>query len=182
MIVTVLWEDERGGAPQGFGPHELLLSCLADDLGSPRAWLHERVKSIPKKGRDNLRKALQHEFRRLERFGPVLAVIDKDKARDLWKGRALPPPACMSGMTARLHEDAPGGYDVVFLERNVDTLVNVACEAMGQPIPTSKEKPNRRDQLLLPAAWAAFPVRQMIRASCPSFDRLVNRVGRHLRP
>lgn len=32
MLVTVLWEDQRGTQARGFGPHELLLSCLADEL------------------------------------------------------------------------------------------------------------------------------------------------------
>jgi hypothetical protein len=183
MIVTLLWEDERGGVAKGFGPHELLLSCLVDDLGLPRELLLQRVNSLPKKGRDNLRTALQHEFRRLARYGPVLAVIDKDKARDLWKGRAQPPsPPCMSGMVARLHEDAPGDYDVVFLEENMETLVDVVCKANGQPLPSIKPRPDRRDQLLMPAAWASASVRHAIRSGCPSFDRLVSRVGRHLRP
>jgi hypothetical protein len=31
MQVVVLWEDQRGAQAKGFGPHELLLSCLADD-------------------------------------------------------------------------------------------------------------------------------------------------------
>ena len=110
MIVTLLWEDERGGVAKGFGPHELLLSCIADDLGLPRELLLPCVNSVPKKGRDKLRTALQHEFLKLARFGPVLAVIDKDRARDLWKGRAQPPPPCMSSMAARLHEDAPRDY------------------------------------------------------------------------
>jgi hypothetical protein len=30
MIITVLWEDQRGAEAKGFGPHELLLSCVAD--------------------------------------------------------------------------------------------------------------------------------------------------------
>lgn len=181
MIVTVLWEDQRSGARQGFGPHELLLACLVDDLEIPRPRLHERVTSLPKKGRENLRKALEHEFRRFARRGPVLAVIDKDKALDLWKGRAR-PPSCMSGMTTRLHEDAPGDYEVVFLDRNVDTLVDASCDATGRPVPATKQSPDARDQLLMHAVWATPSVRQAIRASCPSFDRLVARVGRHLRP
>lgn len=112
----------------------------------------------------------------------MLAVIDKDRARELWKGQAQPPPACMSGMASRLHEDAPGAYDIVFLERNVDTLVDVACESTGQRIPLVKQRPDRRDQLLMSAVWATVPVRQAIRAGCPSFDRLVTRVARYLRP
>jgi hypothetical protein len=182
MRITVLWEDERGEVAKGFGPHELLVACLADELEMPREQLHGRISSLPKKGRDKLREALKHELRRFARLGPVLAILDKDKVRDFWKGQAPPAPACMSGMTSRIHEDVPGDYDIVFIERNVDTLVDVVCEATGHGIPLGKQRPDRRDQLLTRAVWAGPPVRQAVRAACPSFDRLVMRVAAHLRP
>jgi hypothetical protein len=181
MIVTVLWEDQRGGDARGFGPHELLLSCLVDDLTIPREQLNGRIKSLPKKGRDKLREALKHEIRRFTKLGPVLAVIDKDKARDLWKGQTPPPPPCMSGMVSRLHDDAPGDYDIVFLERNVDELVEIVCKVTGQSVPTSKPKPDRRDLLITPAVRGAEQLRSDIRRRCPTFDRIVARVARHLR-
>jgi hypothetical protein len=36
MRITVLWEDSRGVETKGFGPHALLLACLADKLGRER--------------------------------------------------------------------------------------------------------------------------------------------------
>ena len=30
MRITVLWEDSRGVETKGFGPHDLLLACIAD--------------------------------------------------------------------------------------------------------------------------------------------------------
>lgn len=182
MIITVLWEDKRGDVAMGFGPHELLLSCLADDLGTMRQSLEGLINSLPKKGRDSLREALKNEIRRFTRLGPVLAVIDKDKARDLWKGQAQPPPACMSGMATRLHADVPGDYDIVFLERNVDTLVEIVCAVTGQRHPGIKPRPDQRDVLMNPAVRGPAQPRHEIRQRCPTFDRLVTRVARHLRP
>jgi hypothetical protein len=180
MIVTVLWEDQLGAASR-FGPHELLLACLCDDLQIDREILKHRIDSRPQKGNSSLRKALQKHLHRLARSGPVIAVVDLDQIHNLWPPKP-PPPRCMSGITARFRQDANGDYDLVFLVRNMETLVETVCRAVGQDLPPSKPDPDQRDQLLLPAAWAAQPVRRAIRQGCASFDRLVTRVTGHLRP
>ncbi len=183
MIVTVLWEDQRGVEMRGFGPHDLLIACIADDLGIDRERLRDRVSSVPKKGVGNVRTALRKDIRRLANSGPVLAVIDRDKVINLWKhGRR--PSDCMSGITARFREDAAGDYDLIFLVRNMETLVEAACQAMRLDTRSRKPTPDQRDRLLGRAAsrGEAPQVRATIRRDCPSFDRIVTRVARALAP
>ncbi|MEX1368630.1 MAG: hypothetical protein AB1Z98_36215, partial [Nannocystaceae bacterium] len=98
MQVTVLWEDQRGMQARGFGPHELLVACLADDLGIDRQQLKSFVSSHPKKGVTKVRAALVRDLPRLSTSGPVVAVVDRDKALDLWRGSKASMPTCMSGI------------------------------------------------------------------------------------
>jgi hypothetical protein len=80
MIVTVLWEDQRGQQTKNFGPHELLLSSLADELSSDdenhplqRRRLSKLVVGHPKKGNGSVLSAMKTE---LEAFGgPVVAAL-----------------------------------------------------------------------------------------------------------
>lgn len=179
MIVTVLWEDQRGVESRGFGPHELLLTCLSDELRIDRAGLKQSVASHPHKGNTSLRKALQSNIGRLRKSGPVLAVVDSDQLHDLWPPKP-PPPTCISGRVARFRQDAAGDYELVLLVKNMETLIEAACKATHQRVAKGKPKPDERDALLARAVWGTTDVRQAIRAGCPSFDRLVTRVARHL--
>lgn len=100
MIVTVLWEDQRGEQAKKFGPHELLLSSVADDLSESesdqpqrRATLDKRIFGIPKKGDGNVRKALQKDLGKFR--GPVIAVMDRDQVHRLWIDKQPPPSNCI---------------------------------------------------------------------------------------
>lgn len=134
-MITVLWEDSRGTAAKSFGPHELLLACVADDL-------------------------------------------DRDQLHDLWP---TPSPSCRSGITARFRQDAEGDYDLVLLERNMETLIEITCQILGRHVPP--KDPDERDRVLLTAVWppsGTTDIRQTIRHSCPSFARIVARVAGHM--
>lgn len=179
MIVTVLWEDQRGVAAKGFAPHELLLACLADDLEIDRESLKRSVESHPQKGVGNVRRSLERNILRLTKSGPVIAVVDRDQIHALWPPKP-PPPSCMSGVMARFRRDTPGAYDLVFLVRNMETLIDCTCRAIGRGSPPGKPSPDQRDQLLMPAVWGVSSVRHTIRETCPSFDRIVKRVRHHL--
>jgi hypothetical protein len=181
MIITVLWEDSRGEVAKGFGPHELLVACLDDDLAIGRNRLNDLVKPIPKNGNANVRKALKQDIERLRKAGPVVVVVDWDAIGDLWKYANPRPPACKAGISSCFRQDAPGDYDLVFLEQNIETLVKVACEATAQAGPPPKQ-PDARDGALGRAAWAPENVRQAIREGCPTFDRIVARVAGHVPP
>ncbi len=180
MIITVLWEDQRGAEVKGFGPHDLLLACLADDTGGPRDTLKRLVESHPKKGNGNVRAALQRNLAGLSASGPVFAVIDRDKIRQLWRYPGPPPPDCKPGIAEPFRLDAPGDYDLVFLVDNMESLVAAARNALAVPHPSTKPNPDERDRLLARAAWGARDVRAAIRGSCTSFDRLVARIVRRL--
>src|SRR5688572_20489274 len=138
MIITVLWEDQRGVEVKRFGPHELLVACLTDELG----YFPKRlVASHPKKGNGNVRLALSKDFARLAKSGPVLAVLDRDKIRDLW--RAQRPSDCMTSISQTFRQDVPGNYDLVFLVSNVETLIEVACTALGERAPQTSRTRTR---------------------------------------
>jgi hypothetical protein len=180
MIVTVLWEDQRGGEVKGFGPHELLMASLADDLGI-RPWEVGRlVQSHPKKGNANVRKALQKDIGKLGGTR-VFAVLDRDKVRELWKSRGPMPVDCNAGIRDRFRTDAPGDYDLVFLVQNVESLLGAASAALGIDKLRSKPNPDERDRLLLRCTGPNATVRGQIRENCQSFDRLVRRVGEALK-
>jgi hypothetical protein len=180
MIVTVLWEDQRGGDVLGFGPHELLIACLADDLDLHRWELSQRVQSQPRKGNSNVRKALQKDIAKLSR-GKVLAVLDRDKVRELWKTPGPMPADCMKGITERFRGDAPGDYELLFLVQNVESLLDGARTALCEPPLDGKPTPDRRDRLLHRCAGASVATRRQVRERCPSFDRLVTRVAEALK-
>lgn len=183
MLVTVLWEDQRGTQARGFGPHELLLSCLADELAIPREVLRDHVSSHPKKGVGNVRSALRRDLERLTKSGPVLAVVDWDQVHDLWKDAKPRPPRCKTGLTDRMRQDAPGDYELVFFEQNIETLIHAVCRATGRDVPTSKPKPDLRDRILARVVWHETEhKRREIRDACPSFDRIVAKTAARLRP
>jgi hypothetical protein len=184
MIVTVLWEDQRGVQAKGFGPHELLLSAVADALGGPdesyqrpRERLKKHVQGVAKKGNGKILKTVQKE---LENFnGRLIAVLDRDRAHELWPHDK--PRNCMQGITQKFRASAPGTYDLIFLVNNTETLLDATCDALRQPRPTAKPDPDERDRILAKAAWAIPDVRHEIRQLCPSFDRIVQTVARQVR-
>jgi hypothetical protein len=176
MIVTILWEDQLGAEKMGFGPHEFLLSCLADRLQVERERLVKLVESHPKKGNSNVRKALQKDGRRLARSGLVFAVIDRDKVHALWS-RGDRPSNCMSGISQRFRKEAEADYDLIFLIDNVESLMQAVCGALEEPFSGHKPPPDERDLLFKAISWSTPRQRQAACDTCPSFDRLVRRVA-----
>ncbi len=180
MTVTVLWEDARGGELKGFGPHELLLACIADELESGDWWARKRVaqrsvEAHPKKGNANGVKALKGVARDLF-AGPVVAVLDVDRAHELWSEKL--PRNCKTAIGARIRKDAPGGYEIVFLIENVESLLHAASAALGEPALTKKPTPDDRDVRLGKVAGdpTKADARNRVRSDLPSFDRLVKKV------
>lgn len=179
MKITVLWEDQRGGTIKGFGPHELLVSCVADELSRVRDEIKKLIVSVPKKGNGNVVQALQRELDRLRNLGPVCAVLDRDQAVNLWPAGSR-PAACLSGVRAAVAQLAPGRYELVLLDANVETLVLACCEAIGDSAPASKPSPDERDRILARVVWGAASARATVRGAVPSFDRLVRWVARNV--
>jgi hypothetical protein len=178
MRITVLWEDSRGVETKGFGPHELLLACVADKLGRERKELEGIVKSVAKKGVGNVIKALQTNLTKLNSTGPVFAVIDRDKAREIWKPAPLPAD-CMAAIRTRIaREVGSSKYELVFLVQNMESLVDACDVGARVNLERRKPTPDQRDRILGRAAWDFSPApRSGILSACPSFKRLVDRVG-----
>jgi hypothetical protein len=77
-------------------------------------------------------------------------------------------------------EDAEGDYELIFLIRNMETLLDAAHDALGESRFGGKPNPDQRDRVLHRIAWGSPQDRQRVRDACPSFDRLVVRVARAL--
>ena len=171
-MITVLWEDQLGGQVKSFGPHELLLACVADDLGRSRFALKYEVVSVPKKGNSNVRRTLQLELDKLRGSGQVCAVLDLDQVLNLWHSNRR-PNNCFSGIREALSEDAPGDYEVVFLVENIESVIAACCNALSEPVPSKKPSLNERDRILSRVAAGSVGMRHVVRNSVPSFDRVV---------
>jgi hypothetical protein len=187
MIISVLWEDRQGVIARGFGPHELLVSCVADELLAScvadefqraRVLVKKYVRSNARKGNGNVIRDLQ-QFSSLSRTGPVCAVIDRDKVRDRLGGMKV-PPTCFSGIRAAILAMAPGDYELVLLIENMETLLEECCLATGSVMPRPKPSPDERDPILEKLAWGDAAVRSSVRETVPSFDRLVQWVTNQL--
>lgn len=178
MKITVLWEDQRGVTVKGFGPHELLLFCLEDRTGRDRNELRRVVIGVPEKGVGKVIRALKRDLRRLADRGPVFAIVDRDKVR-----RHVPgdPPDCMSGIRDALEAAVEGPYELVFLVKNMESVIDACCKVLGNPTPEEKPTPDRRD-LILKKAFASGSRRRSIQEECPSFGRLVEKVASRLAP
>ena len=178
MRITVLWEDSRGVVSRGFGPHELLVAYVAAKLGRDRREVNSQISSVPKKGAGNVIKALQKDLTKLTKTGRVFAVIDRDKSREIWKPAPL-PVNCMTAIRKRIAEYvASSEYDLVFLVQNMESLVD-ACDAGARSrLGGRKPTPDERDLILAKAAWdAPTTPKPNVLSNCPSFARLVDRVG-----
>ena len=183
MRITVLWEDSRGVETKGFGPHVLLLACVADRLGRERRDLEGLVKSVAKKGVGNVIKELQTNLAKLTKAGRVFAVIDRDKAREIWKP-ALLPADCMSAIRMRIAKAVGSSeYELVFLVQNMESLIDACDEGARTKLQRYKPTPDQRDRILGRAAWEGSPApRASVLSACPSFKRLVDRVCAALSP
>jgi hypothetical protein len=179
VIVTVLWEDQRGVEQKSFAPGVLLEACLRDrrlpDVDAPPF----TIDHAPKKGEGNVIKALSREHDRLARKGHVFAVLDRDQIRRHWQKD--PPHDCMTGIRERIAKDAGGPRNVLFLVRNMESLVHACCDALHVPRPSEKPGPDERDRIIAKAAWHTdVRVRTAVLGSCASFARLVDKVEQAL--
>lgn len=168
-----------------FGPHELLLSSLVDaltpDEGSWRARRHRinrEVQGLAKKGNGNILKSLQRDIEKYR--GPVVAVIDRDKAHKLWEHLKPRPTNCIQGLSAQFHKSAPGSYELIFLVNHTEDLLDSALRAMGAPPLQHKPDPLERDDIFNRVAWSVpREVRVEVGQRCPSFQRIVDKISQH---
>jgi hypothetical protein len=175
MRITVLWEDSRGIVLKGFAPHDLLVACIAEKLGRKRVEVDSQISSVPKKGAGNVIKALRRDLSRLTKTGPVFALIDRDKVREMWK--TDPPADCMTAIRERIRKDvASVDYELVLLVQNMESLIDACDDGFRSRLGGRKPTPDERDRILGRVAWETPSRLPSILKDCPSFDRLVIRV------
>lgn len=179
-MITLLWEDEQGLDARRFGPHVLLVACVADDLSADRRRIDSRLRSLPKKGNGNVVRAIREDLPDLCKPGPVMAILDSDQIAGLL-GEPMPAPICLVRASKATLAKFPGDYQLLLLERSVDTLVSSVCQLTSQQLVRNKATPDERDRILCKAAWnPSRRVRDDLRGLVPTFDRLVRRLAKVL--
>lgn len=182
MIVTVLWEDQRGVTTKGYGPNALLVACLADTLNWERKEIERSLSGIPLKGAGNVIKTLCRDGSRITQAGPLIAVIDRDKVYDHLR-RPKPATNCIQLVRHAIQSQAQGlACEIVFLIENMESLLCACCTALGKEALVSKPTPDERDRLLSQVAWSTREVRDRVKATCPSFARLIACIARKFHP
>lgn len=137
-VATILYEDQAGERTE-FALHELVIRCVADQVGSEPRSLRDTFHGIPKKGNGNVWAECRKNLRKLTRDGSTLvAVFDDDRVRRMAN---LPADACKVRLIEELKKecDPKELLRVVLLVRNTETLL----EAL-------------RDQRLLTGRGATF--------------------------
>jgi len=181
VIISILWEDQRGVQVKGFGPHDLLLKCLEDDGVGERAKLDHLVRGLPKKGNGNVVKQLSLLAPRDgtgPHDGPVLGVLDWDEAPRLG---GLPSSVCFAHARFHLGRQLHDARSIVFLDRNVETLVSEARALVGEPSFGRKPTAQERDHSLHKLVWSPEKdKREALRRGVPTFGYLVQRVAEHI--
>jgi hypothetical protein len=176
--IVVLYEDSPLGVPRkGFGPHDLLLACVADRLSVGGYWqLRNCIDGRPCKGDSKLLQQCLVAPSIGVQGGPVVAVFDQDKAHRLL---ALPPTTSVSGLTRGVLATAsyPPNLAVTFLAMNTETLVAAAASSLGLATPAKSPK-DRDDVLLKCANTQQVSVRRSVEKQMPSFCDLVEGVLR----
>lgn len=172
-LMTVLYEDQIAVQPTSYGPHMLVLACVADRVGGDPWALRARVVGIAKKGDSKLRAALRDDGGRLAKTGPLVALFDDDRVRTCF---GVPKGSCKRVVLDMIAKEASGRPTIVLLERNMEDVIAACAQALGQPAPSGKPRPAERDAILLRAAAAEVSVRASIVRAVPSFERLVRTV------
>jgi hypothetical protein len=173
--IYILYEDQRGPTTQ-FGPHELLMSCVADALDVPRRDLRDRLRAIPLKGDSNLLANCHRRTAAIAPRGePVVALFDDDKIRRLLK---LPASTSKQDVAMNVLTQSRAEWQLVvwLLQDNIDTLVEAAASCIGRP-PGAKS-PTARDRILLSIAWGPREQRDGLGRLVPSFACFVKGVSR----
>jgi len=177
MTMTVLYEDQAAVKPTNYGPHILVLQCVADRVGGdPRGDLKPLSNAKPMKGSGNLRKELRERGALLQRSGPVVIMVDDDKIRGCYQDLGLARTSCKSQVIAAIKSECSGvDPGIVLLNQNMETVLNVCLRALGRPPLNSKPSPEERDQILMRCASPAVTPaqRQEILDRVPTLGRLV---------
>jgi hypothetical protein len=174
-LITVLYEDRAVKTYDNYGPHMLLLACVADVIAVDRWSLQSTIKAVAKGGDSQLKATLREEGADLAGAGPLVAMFDDDQVRRCY---GLRKDACKRAVLDAITNEATGSPTLILLQQNMEDLIAACCDVLGRPI--SVKKPSERDAILQAAAAADRPVRDAIlrHDRKTAFDRLVRAVVR----
>lgn len=189
-MVLVLYEDSlvRGGKPTNYGPHLLLVQCVADRLAVARPRPHgylardlidRGLACNPRRGNTKLRDAAHANLEKHTRGGKnVVAVYDRDRINEIV---VVTDPSCTRAIVEAL---APaGGSDrlaTVLLDANLETVITTlrGC-GMRADLPWDEALAKRagalgdRDRIMQNAAVADQAIRDRLLERMASFEYLV---------
>lgn len=181
-LVVILYEDRRGPQRE-FGLHNLVLACVADELGGDvySLDLASKLDGRPMKGVSNLLKSCRRDVRRLGPRGQrVFALVDDDEIRTQLKHEGVPrnadDVAVIDAIKAPGKCVAPEQLEVILLKENTETVIEAVrdCGA-GVSVERALQKDiNARDQVLNHVAWLSTrSIRDCIRRKVHALERLV---------
>jgi hypothetical protein len=157
-LITLLYEDKGSGGPNRFGLHELILQCVADQLQAQlpdrvvtRYSLAELAVPNPKNGNGNLRREIRDRKKldRLAKAGPIFALFDSDRIRELLDDdESIPKDGCNGDQVRSARAKIDANHDrltIWFLHKKTETVL----EAIGSIQPGEKPDPITRDELFI---------------------------------
>jgi hypothetical protein len=134
LIAVILYEDQRGPQKQ-FALHDLVLACVADELGADVHVLdlQKKLSGRPMKGVGTLLSSCRRDVCRLGPQGQrVFALIDNDRIRDQLRHEGVTAAASADQVIQAIKAPgkcvAPDQLEVILLEENTETLIKAAAE------------------------------------------------------
>ena len=124
-IAIILYEDTRG-ATQGFGLHDLVMACVADELGVGLVETKRMAEGRPLKGVANLLKACRDVRRLAPRGEHIIAVIDNDQIRAQLSDMDPRADDATVIRTIREKSNCPEQLDVILLYKNTESVIEAA--------------------------------------------------------
>lgn len=177
--ITVLYEDAAAdGLVKDYGPHVLVCRCVGDRLDKER-WELLQLEGVPKKGASKLRTECRRIPPQVGRDGRrVVAVYDADR---IHKDVKLPATACKTQVKEILRGECAFGerLTVVFLERNIETVVEAVCRCAPveedlRRLAIDRKDRNARDIVLKKASTPE--IRACVLRAVPSLAYLIDKL------
>ncbi|MBM4777493.1 MAG: hypothetical protein GQE15_07290 [Archangiaceae bacterium] len=169
---TVLYEDSQMRGVTNFGPHVLLLKCVADQRLQLESE-HELSFQVAFRCFSGVDKLIPKAHLVASRATRVLAP-DDDKIRE---HLGLLPQAAREQVIQILSERTDSEPDnVVLIVRNMDDVARAAAECSGLQLEAGKPALRDRDRACHRLAVADLTARAQFLGRCPSFKELVGRV------
>jgi hypothetical protein len=183
--IVILYEDAavRGGQVKDYGPHLLVRQCVADRLGK-QLWELRQLDANPRNGASNIRLDCKQNPPAIGRAGGrVFAVYDFDQIHQEVK---LSSSACKEQLKEVLKKECAwqDRLTIVFLERNIETVVEAVCSCASGRIPEDQrlkaikhKRLNARDLILKRVLGPSDrALREAVLHEVPSFAYLVDKV------